>query len=240
MLHPVNLQEKLLKTRNKELKNFAIDFWIKEIFADLDKAREATKSKLEVENDATNFNQFDIDHVDSNAIFHISQIKKICIDYRLRFLDTSFFKGDFPEEAITKIHELETLHDTSLESFKIIAPSVLFRLKKADDPILFAPMGNDYYYLIHKWGNDLHPLRKLKFWFVKDLDNFIFTLLALCFLFSIATHTFFFREHSSISYFIVLFMFYFKGAVGLSLLWGVSLGKNFNKYIWQSKYDKVS
>lgn len=242
MLHSINLQDKLLKYRNKSIKRTKVDLdsWIKEIFTDLDKARSITKNKLQERNKGLITNQFDIEKVDSNAIFHIDQIKKICVDYRLRFLDTSFFKGDFPEETISKIHELERLHNIKLEGYKIIAPSVLFRLKKADDPILFAPMGNDYYYLIHKWGNDLNPLRKLKSWFVKDLDNFIVTLLALCFLLTLATHTFFFREHSSISYFIVLFLFYFKGAVGLSLLWGVSSGKNFNTYIWNSKYDKVS
>ncbi len=240
MLQPINLQEKLLTLRNKQLKSSDIDIWLQDIFLNLEEARTVTKAKLKQENVAENTNQFHIDLVNRNAIFHIDQIQKLCIDYRLRFLDTSFFKGDYPEETITKIHELERIHDTHLEGFKIVAPSVLFRLKKADDPLLFAPMGNGYYYLIHKWGNDIHPLRKLKFWFVKDLDNFIFTLLALCFIFSLATHTFFFREHSSISYFIVLFLFYFKGAVGLSLLWGISLGKNFNKYIWNSKYDKVS
>jgi len=239
MFKAVNLQEKLIHLRNKELRKSNIDFWIEGIFEELDKSREFTKSKLSSSN--SNYtNTFDINEIDGNAIFHISQIQKLCIDYRLRFLDTSFFKGEYPEEAISKIHQLERTHDTKLDGFKIIAPSVLFRLKKADDPMLFAPMGNDYYYLIHKWGNDLHPLRKLKFWFVKDLDNFIFTLLSICFLLSLATHTFFFREHSNISYFIVLFLFYFKGAVGLSLLWGVSLGKNFNKYIWQSQYDKIS
>lgn len=239
MFKPVNLQDKLVSVRNREIKDADIESWIHDIFADLDKAREETKQKLSSP-DHINNNYFNIDEVDPNAIFHINQIKKLCIDYRLRFLDTSLFKGEYPEEAITKIHELERIHDTKLDGFKIVAPSVLFRLKKADDPVLFAPMGNDYYYLIHKWGNDLHPLRRLKFWCIKDVDNYIFTLVLASFILSLLSHTFFFREQSNFTYFIVLFMFYFKGAVGLSLLYGISLGKNFNKYIWQSKYDKVS
>ena len=35
--------------------------------------------------------------------------------------------------------------------------SKLFRLKNTDDPLLFVPLGNSYFYLVHKWGNDLHP-----------------------------------------------------------------------------------
>ena len=58
-----------------------------------------------------------------------------------------------------------------------MAPSVLFRLEKKDDPLLFVPLGNEYYYLIHKWGNDLHPFRKALMWPFKNIWN----LLLSCF-----------------------------------------------------------
>ena len=48
------------------------------------------------------FNDFDIDKLKSKNIYHISDIKKICIDYRLRFLNTKYFKGDIPLSAQTK------------------------------------------------------------------------------------------------------------------------------------------
>ncbi|MDY0779698.1 hypothetical protein [Tenacibaculum sp. IB213877] len=238
MLESVNLQEKLLRVRNKELKKTDVLDWVQQIFKDVDKNRIDTQSKLET-SEGGNFNVFNIDKVEADAIFHINQIKKICIDYRLRFLDTKFFKGEYPVEAISKIHQLERTHNTELDGFKIMAPSVLFRLKKADDPILFAPMGNDYYYLIHKWGNDLHPLRKLKYWAIKNVTNLTITLAVFSLVLSAITHQFFFREHTSFGYFLMLFMFYFKGAVGLTLFYGIALGKSFNEYIWQSKYDKV-
>ena len=44
-----------------------------------------------------------------------------------------------------------------------MAPSALFRLEKTDDPLLFVPLGNNYYYLVHKWGNDLHPFSQTKY-----------------------------------------------------------------------------
>ncbi|WP_395062778.1 hypothetical protein [Flavobacterium sp.] len=48
-----------------------------------------------------------------------------------------------------------------------MAPSKAFNLKKYDDPLLFAPIGNDYYYLIHKWGNDLAWYKNFKFYQLK-------------------------------------------------------------------------
>ena len=42
---------------------------------------------------------YKLDKINSDRIFHISDIKKICIDYRLRFLDFELFKGKVPDEA---------------------------------------------------------------------------------------------------------------------------------------------
>lgn len=238
MLKEVNLQEKLLKERAKSLKKDEILVWTQQIFKDLEQARSKTLQKLETSNKKVQ-NNFNFNKVDADNIFHIDQIKKICIDYRLRFLDTQFFKGDYPEEVISKIHELEKAHNTQLNGFKIIAPSKLFVLKKADDPLLFAPMGNGYYYLVHKWGNDLHPLRKYKVWSFKNVGNLAVLLLTLSFLISFSIKNFVFNQQASGVYALVLFLFIFKFGVGFTLLYGISSGKNFNEYIWQSQYNKV-
>lgn len=238
MLKEVNLQEKLLKERAKELKNVDVLTWVQQVFEEVDLQRSQTLSTLQSsKKEAENY--FNIDKIDENNIFHVDQIKKICIDYRLRFLDTKFFKGDYPEEVVSKIHELERAHNIKLEGFKIVAPSKLFVLKKADDPLLFAPMGNDYYYLIHKWGKDLHPLRKYKVWSFKNVGNLAVLLLVLSLLISFTFKDFVFNQQANEVYTLVLFLFIFKFGVGFTLLYGISSGKNFNEYIWQSQYDKV-
>lgn len=237
MLKVVKLQEQLLKIRNKHLKKKDVLTWVENVFSELDSRREETLQQL-LSSENSKTNSFNIDNVDVNAVFHISQIKKVCIDYRLRFLDTIYFKGDYPAEVISKIHQLEKLHNTKIEGFKIVAPSVLFKLKKADDPLLFAPIGNDYYYLIHKWGNDLHPLRKLKYWFVKSLENFAIFLLTISFLLTTVSYSLFSRDFSFIN-FVVIYLFFLKGAIGFGLFYGISSGKNFSEYSWQSKHDKI-
>ena len=105
-------------------------------------------------------NNFDLNKLSKSRIYHIDHIKKVSIDYRLRFLDIKYFKNKLPIEALKQIKKLEKEHKTKLSEFKIMAPSVLFRLEKKDDPLLFVPLGNEYYYLIHKWGNDLKHLNK--------------------------------------------------------------------------------
>ena len=190
-------------------------------------------------NHIKNDNKFDFDKLESNKIVHLNAIKKTCINYRLRFLDIHYFKGDIPIEAIDKIKELELDHGIKINSFKIMAPSVMFRLKKTDDPLMFVPIGNNYYYLIHKWGNDLNPLRRIRMWPFHSLKNLLFSLLAASFLITLITPLQIFTKSPDSSSFWLLFLFMFKAIVAIVLFLGVALGKNFNPKIWNSKYNKV-
>lgn len=183
-----------------------------------------------------NRNDFVFDLLETERIFHLDQIKKICIDYRLRFLDSSFFKGEIPQTAISKIKELETAHNTEIKGYKIMAPSKLFKLEDRDDPLLFAPIGNDYFYLVHKWGNDLHPLRKLMAWPFKNIVNLTFVVFVLSYLVTLIVPNGLFSKNNSTAEFWIIFFFMFKCMASVVIFYGFALGKNFNPAIWNSKY----
>ena len=184
------------------------------------------------------FNSFDFEKLDANKIYSINTIKSVCIDYRLRFLDIKYFKNKLPNEVFQKIKSLEKTHNTNIGDFKIMAPSALFRLEKTDDPLLFVPLGNNYYYLVHKWGNDLHPFRKLIMWPFKNIWNLLFTILLFSFLVTeITPLTLFTKTPNTSSYWMLLF-FMFKAIASVVLYFGFALGKNFNPAIWNNKYNK--
>ena len=182
------------------------------------------------------FNDFIISKLDMDRVYHLDQIKTICIDYRLRFLSTRYFKGKIPAEALIEIKNLEKQHHTQLKGFKIIAPSKLFKLENADDPLLMAPIGNGYYYLIHKWGNDLHPLRKLLVLPFRNLMNLTLTILLVSYLLTKLMPMGLFTNHNDTASFWLLFMFMFKMIGSIVIFYGFALGKNFNTAIWNSKY----
>ena len=184
-------------------------------------------------------NAFSIDLLDPKKIYHIKQIKKVAIDYRLRFLDLKYFKNNLPDSAHSDIKYLEKIHNTKLSGFKIMAPSVLFRLEKADDPLLFAPLGNDFYYLVHKWGNDLHPLRKLKMWPFKNIWTLLLLILAISFITTEVMPMTMFTKSPSVSTYWMLLFFNFKAIASIVLFYGFSMGKNFNPAIWNNKYNKT-
>ena len=184
-------------------------------------------------------NNFDLNKLSKSKIYHIDHIKRVSIDYRLRFLDIKYFKNKLPIEALEQIKKLEKNHKTKLSEFKIMAPSVLFRLEKKDDPLLFVPIGNDYYYLIHKWGNDLHPFRKALMWPFKNIWNLLLAVLALSwFLTELTPLSLFTKNLNNSSYWMLLF-FMFKAIASIVLYFGFALGKNFNPAIWDNRYNKA-
>ena len=181
-------------------------------------------------------NQFVFDFLETDKIYHLNHIKKISIDYRLRFLDSKYFKGDIPQEALTKIKQLEKQHNTELKRFKIIAPSKLFKLKDKNDPLLFVPLGNGYFYFIHKWGNDLHPLRKILMWPFKNIVNLTALVFGLSYLISLLVPISLFSKSTSGFEFWIIFFFMFKSLAAVVIFYGFAKGKNFSHAIWNSKY----
>ncbi|MFC5045940.1 hypothetical protein ACFSTE_20470 [Aquimarina hainanensis] len=233
LLKRTNIHEKLTQVRAREFNEDSWEEQVKAIFVREAKREDRIAATLASTARETIFN-FDL--LDTNRIYYIDQIKKICIDYRLRFLDTEYFKGALPPEAIRIIKTLEREHQTTIEGYKIIAPSKMFKLENEDDPLLFTPIGNDYFYLIHKWGNDLHPARKLLVWSFKSLEN----LVLLIFLLSVITTYFIpiglFSKTPSHSQTVIVFLFVFKWIAAIALFYGFALGKNFNPAIWNSKF----
>lgn len=229
-----NLEVQLHKSREKRISSENILLQVQEIFnQETEKEDEILR---EIQDGDAGINNFDLDLIESDRIFHLSDIEKLCIDYRLRFLDSNYFKGEIPYEAISRIKTLEKQQQFAIKGFKIVAPSKLFKLKNADDPLMFAPMGNDYFYLIHKWGNDLHPLRKLMMWPFRHLENFIGFLLLLSFLIALLIPDGLFSPQQTTTQFFMIFFFAFKWVAGLSIFYGFKKGKNFSSAIWRSKY----
>ncbi|TLF44978.1 hypothetical protein [Maribacter aurantiacus] len=232
-----NLLEKLRLEKEKLSKSEELILdEVRAILSKVDDDNSRIAKNLVNSQSGSSVNSFTFDLLDSDKIFHIDQIKNLCIDYRLRFLDTKYFKGEIPAEAYSKIRSLEKEHNTELRGFKIIAPSKLFKLEDKDDPLLFAPMGNGYYYLIHKWGNDLNPFRKLMMWPFKNVGNLIFVIVLISYLTTLLIPNGLFSKSNSVAEFGILFFFMFKSIVAIAIFYGFAMGKNFSPAIWNSKY----
>jgi hypothetical protein len=235
LLKRTNLEEALGRVKMKDVDDIDIQKEIEGIFIAEEQQDAKIGQRLKAEN-ACKLNTLDFDLLESKKIYHIRHIKEICIDYRLRFLDSNYFKGDIPQQAISKIKQLEKEHGTNLNGFKIVAPSKLFKLKDKDDPLLFVPLGNDYFYLIHKWGNDLHPMRKVLMWPFKSIVNLTLLVFITSYFVALMFPLGLFTKTISGYEFWILFFFMFKMLAAVVIFYGIAKGKNFNPAIWNSKY----
>lgn len=105
---------------------------------------------------------FPTNSLDQAKIISKKAVKNICIDYRLRCLDSKYYRGDIPYEAISKIKKAEKEAGQKFKEFKIIAMASKFKLlDSTKDPVLLAELSDDHYYFIHKWGKDMSPLQKI-------------------------------------------------------------------------------
>ncbi|ALM21745.1 hypothetical protein JCM19294_2048 [Nonlabens tegetincola] len=236
MLSRTNIEDQLRKVRNKATTSEDVLKEVYAILAEDNKREDAIIARMKSPQKPTPRNQFDIDLLDADRIYHVDQIRKICVDYRLRFLDTKYFKNEIPQEALNEIKQLEKDHQMTMSGFKIVAPSKLFKLEDKDDPLLFAPIGNGYFYLIHKWGNDLNPFRKAWAWCVKSFENLILTTLVVSGLLAyMIPNGLFSNDTTSVEY-LLIFFFTFKSVASIVLYYSFATGKNFNVAIWNSKY----
>jgi hypothetical protein len=234
MDHKNTIERELFEQREKFLREQNIILEVNRIFDENELHRKAIRQKLSDKQEA-NTNVLDPKLLDPQKIFHVSQIRTVCINYRLRFLSSHHFRHNIPEEAISKIRQLEATHDIALKGFMIMAPTKSFTLENDDDPFLFAPLGNDYFYLIHKWGKDIKPLRK---WLVKPFKNILnFVLFSL----AISALVTFLTPETDLSRQVhmaglIIFLFAFKSVFAVFLYSFFMLGKNFNSAIWNRKY----
>ena len=234
LLNKLNIEKKLLSERRK----FKLETTILEEVKALFSKNEADRGKIVnslKKKSSTKPNQLEFDLLQTDKIFHLEQIKTICIDYRLRFLDSNLFKNTIPEEAISEIRMMEKNHNTTLEGFKIVAPSKAFHLLNYDDPLLFVPIGNEYYYLIHKWGEDMSPLRKLLVLPIKNLWNFMVFSIIISAIITLLVPTTNLSKSVPLAP-VIVFLFAFKSIVAVFLYYFFMVGKNFNSEIWQRKY----
>ena len=234
LINKLNIEKKLLSERKKFKSETAILEDVKFIFSENEAERNKIANNLK-QKSSTKLNHLKFDLLKTDKIFHIEQIKTICIDYRLRFLDSSLFKNTIPEEAISEIRLIEKNHNITLEGFKIVAPSKAFHLVNYDDPLLFVPIGNEYYYLIHKWGDDMNPIRKLLVLPIKNLWNFMIFSIIVSVIISFLVPTTNLSKSVPMAP-IIVFLFAFKSIVAVFLYYFFMMGKNFNSEIWQRKY----
>lgn len=188
------------------------------------------------------FELLDEEDSDQTQIFEIKTIKDIAIRYRLKFIDSQYYKKEIPYEAILKIKYLNLTHKKNLKNFKILTPSESFKKNNPDCSLLiFAPTNHGNYCLIHKWGADLKWYRKINSWPMRKFETLFATIIFISFIIAISlpTRLIWLPEHSDYwgPYRIGAFMHILIFNMGVTAYITFAFGKNFSVSNWNRIED---
>ena len=106
LLQKTNIEDELSRLKSK---GFDSKYALQQVY-DILNAHQDNQERIQgnlQKRKKVGINNFVFDLLETDKIYHIDQIKKICIDYRLRFLSSKYFKGDIPQEAYATISALE-------------------------------------------------------------------------------------------------------------------------------------
>lgn len=233
---PLNIKQELIHERMKQQ---SLINQVHELLEEVNRKDERILQRLKDENPEKDL-LLRIDEQDRNCVFSIGEIKNTCIRYRLRFLKSTYFKAEFPYEALMKIKEFEKKYGVEISNFKIIAPDHAFDLQNVNkDPLLFAQLSDDSYFLLHKWGTDLAWYKNYLFYPLQNPVIFFLTLLAFCALGSLIIPVQWMNVmnfESEVFLRLWLAVHFFIMSSGVVLWLGISFSKNFSCNTWNSKY----
>tara|TARA_Y100000991_G_scaffold116429_1_gene87829 strand:+ start:1 stop:726 length:726 start_codon:yes stop_codon:yes gene_type:complete len=186
MFDSIDIKNELIKVRSKAENDFLNS--VNDLL-DNDFVKESEIEKNITKSSSKNYFA-EINTSSNENIFNIESIKKIAIQHRLRFLPTKYFKNKIPKEAIFKIKEIEKANNLTIDHFFILAPSKAFELEDCNkDPLLFIPIKNKNYLLVHQWGGDLGWIKKAIALPLKTIESMFVTVGIAAFLIAAFTPT---------------------------------------------------
>jgi hypothetical protein len=235
----INLEHELIQTRDN-----ASTKLIQQAHFLLEKEQKEEARILELlgisKDNSISFDQLDHSQLDQSKLFSLESIEKLAIRFRLRFLPSSYYTGSYPIEAISRIKELEKNHQTGLQNMFILAPKKKFDLGDCDgDPLLFTRIGENQYYLIASWGNDLHPLRSLILWPFRSFNSSLITSLILSIFFSLIIPARWMEFMNITEVWAIrgmVFIHFLIGFIAIGTLFMFMFFRNFSDKEWNSKY----
>lgn len=177
--------------------------------------------------------------LDPKRVFTIKEIKKVSINYHLRFLDKRYYKTEIPYDVYLKCSAFE-LRTGKPVNFKILTEASNFKTENPKTQhLIFADLGNNEFYFIMKWGKPFSTLRKITSYPFKNTETVMVSVFVYALLITIITPTSLIITHSKAEgYFsMVRAAFFFYCVLFLSATFTyyiIALRRNLNVTEWDN------
>lgn len=182
------------------------------------------------------------DGLDESLVCKPSEIRKICVKLRLKFLDSQNYHFDVPYEAILKIKELNHSQGKDLEGFKILGVAESFRKRlRQTNFALFAPTVHGNYYLIHAWGEKIPWYKKVMVFPLQNFETLALSLMVFVLVITMSLPTYLITLDRTATYWcgyrIATYfhlLIFFSGVAAYIM---VGFNKRFSGQIWQQERE---
>lgn len=184
----MNLQDELVRTDDKRQQIFSRQLSLSNIRELLKREGELEKEVLqrmglsqnEISQEQSNWiQQCQLNQTYCGEVYHIDDIRKICMEYNMRMLPSSLYRGPVDPMFGAKVKRFQQERQLSKEevedNFFIVAPAKAFDLEQRQrpvvdiDPLLLYKVNDNFYKLVHQWGSDLNLLRFVWSWRRRNL-----------------------------------------------------------------------
>lgn len=188
------------------------------------------------------FELLDEESLDDRFIFSPAEIKKVCIHYRLKFLESKVYKPEIPYEAILKIKGLNSQFHKDIKEFKIMSPAGAFTEKEnVQEAVLFAGTNYGNYYLVHRWGQPLPWYRLIRYWHMRYFENLFFTVIAFTLLLTLSLPIGFITLDNKADYWsgyrAAAFFHLLIFNMGVTAYTTFAFARNFSSTVWNREQD---
>lgn len=240
MLKPVNIKELLRKSKQhsrgqgEHLIEDAKKVLRRDLFSEQKilqnlKAYNSAKDLLEEEG------------LDKESIFLLKDIKRTCINYRLRFLDSEHYHAEIPFEAIARIKSLNDKQHKDLKHFKVLGSQQALCGKSKEEVLLFCKTLDENYYLIYRWGKSLKWSRSLFTWPLRNFENLFLSVAAITAFITLVLPTGLISLDENIGYFsgfrLAAFFHLLIFNFGVTAYITFAFNKNFSSSVWNQSSE---
>lgn len=237
-MRDVNLRDALNDAENNPIESSLLDKvndWLR------DDAVQDRNILQSIEENPGNEPLMSPENLDSRCVYSREAIERVAVKYRLRFLGTQHYSGEIPQEAISKLRSLQREQNVQTDRYYILAPAAKFKLSDCNqDPLLFLPLSNGKFYLVHQWGNDLKWYRSIMKFPFRSPAALAATVLAFTLLLTIVLPNSMITAESEASFFNSgrLVFFFWMNLLMAAILSYLCFAFHFtfSKYNWNSRF----
>lgn len=184
----------------------------------------------------------DEEDVDASQVFTLSEIRRMAVLYRLKFLESKIYKPEIPYEAVLKIKYINETFKKEIRLFRVLStPESFVSGAATSSSALFAKTNYDNYYLLHRWGEKISPMRRLKSWPMRRFENLFITVILLTLIITLSIPTRLISLDPKATYWsgyrAAAFFHLLIFDMGVTAYFTFAFSKNFSSSIWNSERD---